>query len=198
MLWILTELIALPEESESPLLAYQSHRVLLVDATTLYQLGGDGDDWRLHTGYNLGQGRIDHLKLTDKYTGEDVAHVDIAENDILVADRTYGYRKSVALVRDKHAHGVFRFHPKTLPLYATNGQRVDMMRDLARHPEGWDRSVLVEYDGTFYLARMVVMPLPEAEAAKARSKLRRDAKRKGRQVTKESLRYAGYLFVVTT
>jgi hypothetical protein len=45
---------------------------------------------------------------------------------------------------------------------------------------------------------MVVMPLPEAEAAKARSKLRRDAKRKGRQVTKESLRYAGYLFVVTT
>jgi len=46
-LWLLSELVAVPESSV-PLSLHPPGRVVLVDASCLGQPGGTGDDWRLH------------------------------------------------------------------------------------------------------------------------------------------------------
>ncbi len=61
-----------------------------MDASTLKQIGGTGDDWRLHTGYDLLAGRLDQVHITDRSTGEKLAHFDLQAGDIVVADRGYG------------------------------------------------------------------------------------------------------------
>jgi hypothetical protein len=45
---------------------------------------------------------------------------------------------------------------------------------------------------------MVALPKPPAEAEKGRRRLRREAKRKGKEPARESLEAAGYVFVFTT
>ena len=53
-------------------------RVLLLDATRLRQLGGSGDDWRLHLADDLLAGRLAQLVLTDRQGTEQVAHFGLA------------------------------------------------------------------------------------------------------------------------
>jgi hypothetical protein len=47
LLWLLSELVAVPEPSV-PLSLGSPGRIVLVDASCLGQPGGTGDDWRLH------------------------------------------------------------------------------------------------------------------------------------------------------
>lgn len=194
LFWILSELLTVANKLD----VTGDVDILLIDASVFRQMGGDGDDWRLHTVYSLRQGRIVQLSLTDKYSGEGIQHISLRAGVIVVGDRAYGYRRSFAEIIKHNAHGVFRFHPNTLPLETMEGTRMDMMQELKQHEEGFDRLVQITHDGEQYVIRVIVMPLPQAEAEKARRKLRRDAQRKGRQVTKERLKYAGYLFIATT
>src|ERR671929_1331169 len=72
LLWLLGELLSVPPPAE--LFAAGHARILLIDATTLGQPGGTGDDWRLHTAYDLRAGRLCQVALTDRRGGESLAH----------------------------------------------------------------------------------------------------------------------------
>src|SRR5256885_3753691 len=52
LLWLLGELMAAPETPALPC-PRPAGRLVLVDASTLGQPGGTGDDWRLHLAYHL-------------------------------------------------------------------------------------------------------------------------------------------------
>src|SRR5215831_10011968 len=54
--WLLGELLAAPEATV-PACPRPPGRLILVDASTLGQPGGTGDDWRLHLAYDLLAGR---------------------------------------------------------------------------------------------------------------------------------------------
>ncbi|MCA1600041.1 MAG: hypothetical protein LC769_13720, partial [Chloroflexi bacterium] len=129
LLWLLSELLSAPP---TPLPPCQRGRILLVDATMLRQPGGTGDDWRLHTAYDLVAGRLSHVTLTDRHTAESLVHYALQVGDIVVADGGYGYRRSVATVVHQQADGVFRIHPNTFPLEDAAGQPLDVARWLQR------------------------------------------------------------------
>src|SRR5262249_24992768 len=57
LLWLLGELMAAPEAPAVPC-PHPVGRLVLVDASTLGQPGGTGDDWRLHLAYDLLAGRM--------------------------------------------------------------------------------------------------------------------------------------------
>src|SRR5215475_9839262 len=57
LLWLLGELLAAPEAPALPC-PRPAGRLLLVDASTLGQPGGTGDDWRLPLAYDLLAGRM--------------------------------------------------------------------------------------------------------------------------------------------
>jgi hypothetical protein len=69
LLWLCGELIASPVASHW-LRERQTGRVLIVDATCIRQVGGSGDDWRLHTAYDLCAGRRGLVSVTDRHGGE--------------------------------------------------------------------------------------------------------------------------------
>jgi len=57
LLWLLSELLA-ASGATAPELLQRRRRVLLIDATRLRQIGGTGDEWRVHLAYDLLAGRM--------------------------------------------------------------------------------------------------------------------------------------------
>src|SRR2546423_4543242 len=115
LLWLLSTLVAVPE---TPLLAMPcpAGRLLLVDASCLHQPGGTGDDWRLHLAYDFLAGRMSQVRVTDRRGGERLDRYTWQPGDVIVADRGYGYRRSVAWAVQQQADVVVRIHPATCPL----------------------------------------------------------------------------------
>ena len=70
--WLLGELVAAPEAPALPC-PHPAGRLVLVDASTLGQPGGTGDDWRLHLAYDLLAGRMHQVSVTDRRGGEHMA-----------------------------------------------------------------------------------------------------------------------------
>ena len=95
LLWLLSALVTAPETLALPC-PRPGGRLVLVDASTLGQPGGTGDDWRLHLAYDLGAGRMYQVGVTDRRGGEHLAQYRWQAGDVIVADRGHGYRRSVA------------------------------------------------------------------------------------------------------
>ena len=144
LLWILSELVATSEVSAPPC-ARPRGRILLVDASCLRQPGGTGDDWRLHLAYDFMAGRLGQVQVTDRRGGEHLGRYQWQAGDVIVADRGYGYRRSVALAVRQQADVVRADPPSDLPLGNGGGPAVHVLRWLRQRGEterdwhGWCR-----------------------------------------------------------
>ncbi len=198
LLWLLAELRAPPPAPE-PFDGRGSGRILLIDATRLHQPGGTGDDWRLHTAYDLLAARLTHVTLTDRHTAESLDHYALQPGDLVVADGGYGYRRSVATVVRQQADGVFRIHPNTFPVEDAAGQPIDVLRWLRRQGAAVrSRTVWCRWNGQRYAVRLLAAKLPPAEARAARKRKRQTAKDHGRQITLATLHVAGWVLLITS
>jgi hypothetical protein len=198
LLWVLSELVAVPE-TPARLSAHRRGRVLLVDASTLRQPGGTGDDWRLHLAYDFTAGRLRQVVVTDAHTGEKLAPSRLHPGDIVVADNGYGYRCSVAEAVQQQAHVVLRLTPTTFPLATATGSLFDVFRWL-RQREGFTREWhgWCRWEGQLYRVRLLAAKLPPEAAAAARRRKRRTAQKHGRTPTAATMLLAEWLLVVTT
>ena len=120
LLWLLGELLAAPEAPALPC-PRPAGRLILVDASTLGQPGGTGDDWRLHLAYDLLAGRMHQVSVTDRHGGEHLERYRWHAGEVIVADRGYGYRRSVATAVRQQADVIVRIHPATFPLETEGG-----------------------------------------------------------------------------
>ncbi len=198
LLWLLNQLVAAPEPSV-PLSRCPPGRIVLVDASCLGQPGGTGDDWRLHLAYDLTVGRLHQVEVTDRRGGEHLARYQWQPGEVIVADRGYGYRRSVALAVRQQADVVLRIHPATFPLETDAGQPFAVLRWLRQPGEtvrdwhGWCR-----WQGQRYRVRLLAVKLDPATAQKARRRKRRKAQKAGRTITAPTLAVAGWILVITT
>ena len=198
LLWILSELVATSEVS-APLGVCPRGHILLVDASCLGQPGGTGDDWRLHLAYDFTAGRLGQVQVTDRRGGEHLGRYPWQAGDVIVADRGYGYRRSVALALRQQADVVLRIHPATFPLETDTGQPFTVLRwlrqrgETARDWHGWCR-----WQGQRYRVRLIATQLDPATARQARRRKRRKAQKAGRTLTGPTLAVAGWLLVITT
>src|SRR3989454_727588 len=167
LLWLLGELVAVPEAPALPC-PHPVGRLVLVDASTLGQPGGTGDDWRLHLAYDLLAGRMHQVDVTDRRGGEHLARYRWQVGEVIVADRGYGYRRSVAMAVRQQADVVVRIHPATFPLETEMGQPFNVLRWLRQRgsPErewvGWCR-----WQGQRYRVRLVAAKLDAQATVRA-------------------------------
>ena len=198
LLWILSELVATSEVSV-PLGVCPRGHILLVDASCLGQPGGTGDDWRLHLAYDFTAGRLGQVQVTDRRGGEHLGRYQWQAGDVIVADRGYGYRRSVALALRQQADVVLRIHPATFPLETDTGQPFTVLRwlrqrgDPEREWHGWCR-----WAGQRYAVRLVAAKLDPTATQRARHRARRKAQKAGRTITTPTLAVAGWLLLITT
>jgi hypothetical protein len=196
--WLVGELLAAAVATAPDLTRRQRH-IRLVDATRLAQLGGSGDDWRVHLVYDLLAARMGQVVVTDQKGAEQLAHFDPQPGDILVGDCGYGYRKNVAFARTKQADSVLRVYLPTFPLEAGDGQPFDAVAWLLAH-----HGILAEWTGFCrdrgqrYRVRLIASKLPADKVAAARKRKAKKAKKAHRKLTPTTVALAGWLVVITT
>jgi hypothetical protein len=198
LLWLLDELVATPEAPALPC-PRPAGRLLLVDASCLHQPGGTGDDWRLHLAYDLLAGRMHQVSVTDRRGGERLNRYTWQAGDVIVADRGYGYRRSVAWAVQQRADVIVRIHPATFPLETDAGQPFNVLHWLRQRgsPErewgGW-----CWWQGQRYRVRLLAAQLDAHATRHARCRQRRKAQKAGRTITAPTLAVAGWLLLITT
>lgn len=196
--WLLSELLAADLACDPDVRARQ-RRVLLVDATRLRQIGGSGDDWRVHLAYDLLAARMGSVRLTNRKGAEKLAHFELHIGDIVVGDSGYGYRKQLAHARAKQADVVLRVTLATFPLEQQDGTLFDAAAwVLQQHAsvaewQGWCR-----LEGKRYKVRLIASKLPADKVTAVRKRKKRKAQKAGRQITSQTLQLAAWLLVITT
>ena len=197
-LGLLDELVAAPEAPTLPC-PRPAGRLVLVDARTLRQPGGTGDDWRLPLAYDLLAGRMHQVSVTDRRGGEHLGRYPWHAGAVIVADRGDGSRRSVAMAVRQQADVVVRIPPVTFPLATEAGQPLHVLRwlrhrgDPEREWQGWCR-----WAGQRYAVRLVAAKRDPTATQRARHRARRQAHKAGRPITTPTLAVAGWLWRITT
>jgi hypothetical protein len=196
--WLLGELLA-ASVATAPDLLSRERRLLLIDATRLRQIGGTGDDWRIHLAYDLLEGRMAQVRVTDRKAAEQLAHFELQTGDIAVGDSGYGYRKHLAYARQKQADVVLRVCLATFPLEQDDAQPFDASAWVLSH-----HGTLAEWQGWCrvhahrYRVRLIASKLPADKVATIRKRKKRKAQKAGRQITSQTLQLASWLLLITT
>lgn len=174
-------------------------RVRLVDATVISEPGRQGTDWRAHAVVDLEHGALCGLDLTDTHGAESLVRHPIAAGEIAVADRVHARRTDVGRLLSHGTDLVVRMGWQHLPLETPEGEPLDLI--------GWlktpltaptERSVRVQTPTGCYPLRVIAAPLPPEQAATARRRCRRVAKKKQRTVDARTVLAAGFVLLVTT
>lgn len=178
-------------------------RLLLVDATALAMPAGHGDDLKLHCGYDLLQGRLEQVVVTDRHQAERVAHLDVRHQDVIVTDAGYVARQSVAATRNVGAFLLQRFSAHHVRLEEEAGQAV-ALKERIEH-QGYGQMSEQEYWLTLpegkerVPVRVVAFRLPFEQAKMAQErKAKRLRQQYGRQYSREAVWWAQWCLLLST
>ena len=197
--WLLAELLAPPPPPLPTAVLPGSGRILLIDATRLAQPAGCGDDWRLHTAYDLRAQRLVQVTVSDRHTAESLEHFSCQAGDILVGDCAYGKRRNVAHVRKQQGDILARMHPHHCALEHADGQRFEVMPWLRkRGGEVRSRVCWVNWEGLRSRVRLIAVRLPAEVARTARRRKQQRAREKGRKLALMTVELAGWVLLLTT
>jgi hypothetical protein len=177
-------------------------RVKLFDASVVCQPGSQGADWRLHVGFDLGRACLDWIELTDGHGGESLTRFSFAPGDLAIADRYYASRKNVGYVLSQGAWLLVRVGWLKLPFETETGQPFDLFAWLKQAPlspasSAQEVSVWVSTPQGRFALRLLAQTLPKEAAEKARSRMRKEAQKKGKTVDQRSLFAAGFILLAT-
>jgi hypothetical protein len=200
LVWLLMELLVpissvhKPDQTSQP-------RVILVDGTSLAEMGGSGDDWRVQLAYDLVAGRLVDVRIGDKRQAETLVGLPGQPGDLFLADRGYGRRSNVVAIDGLQAASLLRFSPTQCRLEQEDGS------DVAIDPwlEGLQETVeIAEQEGYCVheeqrvKVRVLALRLPAEAAEKARARVLARAKRKKQAVRPQTLVRAGWVLLLTT
>ena len=168
------------------------------DATTVQRPGSKGTTARVHYALRLADLTPRHLEVTDEHGGETAKRFRAVPGEAWLLDRGYSNPAGVAAIRDTGAHIVVRVNRATLPLFDKHGKRIDLLEVLRGTPERErvrQLRAFVHFDGRVIPGRLCWVHLPEAKAAQARERARREA---DGPCDAESLFAAEFVLVFTT
>lgn len=178
-------------------------RLRLVDATTASAPGSKGTDWRMHVGFDLGSQSIDAVEVTGPEGGESLSRLQLKEGEVVIGDRGYSSRRGLWSVVQAGARFLIRLNWQNLPLQTLLGTPFDLFAALRQVGEtAMEFAVQTAADKNQGIpaipARLVALRKSPKEAEKSRSKVIREAKKKGRKVNPLTLEASAYIFVLTS
>lgn len=178
---------------------FPAGRVRLVDATALCEPGSRTTDWRLHLGLDLEPLRISSVDLTGSEHGETFDRHSFERGEIVLGDRGYGHRRGVASVLEQGAHVLVRIGWRNFPLLSAVDAPLDLMAclDILDAGEIGDWQVAFEHQRQRYPMRLVAIRKSDEATEKERTRIRREAARKQKDPYPNSLKAAGFIFMVT-
>lgn len=176
------------------------YRVRAIDATNVLEPGKTGSAWRLHYSIRLPELICDHYELTDQHGGEKLGRFSFQKGELVLADRGYSHRAGLRQVLDSGADLLMRWHPKTLPMQATDGGELDLLGRLRSLPKTTPKEWKVEfsYQHKSYPLRLCAIRKSRVAADRARQKALRKAQKNGSQAESETLELAAFTLILTS
>ena len=175
-------------------------RIRAVDATTVEEQGGAGTDWRVHYTLRLPDLSCDFFELTDEHGGETYRRIPVERGDLLLADRGYSNAAGVAAVKTAQGDVLVRWNSFSFPLKTLAGNAFDALKELSQMSkcgvQEW--AVSFTHDGQRYTGRLCAIRKNAVATERAREKMRREARKKQKQVSEEALKLAEFVMVFTT
>jgi len=200
---LLAALIA--EQAKMPARRWAGYRLRALDGTSICQPGADRTTWRLHVGYDLAKGQIDQLELTDVHGAENLQRLTYAPGDIALTDRYYAKPRDLRPVIDAGADFIVRVGWNALRLLQADGKAFDLFAALAAQTEPEGEVQVRIHEGTMEAApaaplilRLVIRRKDPGQAEAERKRLRKDAKKRGKQPDPRSLEAAEYVLLLTS
>ena len=177
-----------------------ARRIRAVDATTVEEQGGAGTDWRVHYTLRLPDLSCDFFELTDKHGGETYRRIPVEPNDLLLGDRGYSNAAGVASVLSAGGDVLVRWNSFSFPLKTKDGSPFDALKMLSQLPKRGAREweVSFTHEGRKFTGRLCAIRKNAVATERSREKMRREARKKQKQVSEEALTLAEFVMVFTT
>jgi len=175
-------------------------RIRVVDATTVQEQGGAGTDWRVHYSLCLPDLRCDFFELTDEHGGESYRRIPVQHRDLLLADRGYSNAAGVSAVLAAGGDVLVRWNSFSFPLQTVEGKTFEALKELGKLPRRGPREWAVSFahGAKRYTGRLCAIRKSAVATVRAQAKMRRQARKKQKQVQEEALKLAGFIVVFTT
>jgi hypothetical protein len=195
---LLPKMIDLPKLDTST-----QRRLIVVDGSCVQGPGAKTTQYRLHIALNLLSLEIVEVLVTDKKTSESLINFHFQSGDIVIGDRGYGRNsKEIITFRQQGADLLLRYH-SLLPLRnAASGKPLNIVKQLKGKSAQGEHSLAIEIkdeqSNKVVSGHLYAFKLPPEAAAKARRKIRAEAKKKKRTTRAGTLFLAGWLVIITT
>jgi Transposase DDE domain len=180
-------------------------RIRLVDATVVNRPNSPNSiDWRIHTGFDLVESKIDALEITTNQKGESFSNYSVQAGDLMVGDRGYAHREGIESVVSRGGHVLVRLPWNNVPFETLEGHPFDLLEALRSLQPGQagDFTVQTAPDCKRNIpaiaGRLVALAKTPEQTEKNRRELHKQAKKKGKTPDKRTVEAAGYIFVFTT
>ena len=193
------------EQAKVPAGRWAGYRLRALDGTSICQPGADRTTWRLHVGYDLATGQVDHIELTDVHGAENLQRLSYAPGDIVLGDRYYAKPRDLRPVIEAGADFIVRTGWNSLRLLHPNAVPFDLFAALAAQaePEG-EVQVRIHEGATGtpppqpLILRLVIRRKSPEQAEAEHKRLLKDAKKRGKQPDPRSLEAAKYILLLTS
>ena len=203
--WLRSLCVSLFEDQGILLNKECGFQVRLFDATTVKEPGKTGSLWRIHYSVTLPNLSCDFFKLTEtkgKGTGESFFQFSLKKGDYVIADRGYSTAPGVHHVASKKGYVMVRVNTLILLIQNLKGGEFPLLKNvMSIKKAGTVISWHVQIPGgkgNVVKGRICAIRKTEEAAKMAKTKMLREAQRKGRSLRPETLEYAKYVIVFTT
>ena len=193
------------QQAKVPAGRWAGYRLRALDATSICQPGADRTTWRLHVGYNLAAGQVDHIELTDVHGAENLQRLTYAPGDIVLGDRYYARPRDLRPVIDAGADFIVRTGWNSLRLLLPDGTPFDLFAALAAQAEQEGEVRVRIHEGATgtpppkpLILRLVIRRKDPEQAEAEHKRLLKDAKKRGKQPDPRSLEAAKYILLLTS
>lgn len=178
----------------------QGRRVRVVDATTVEEQGGAGTDWRIHYTLCLPDLSCDFFELTDEHGGESYRRIPVKRGDLMLADRGYSNAAGAGAVLAGHGDVLVRWNSFSFPLEMEEAKPFVALQEMNKLPKRGARewAVWFTHQGKRYAGRLCAIRKSAVATVRAQEKMRRQARKKQKQVDEEALKLAAFIMVFTT
>ena len=178
---------------------WAGYEVIAVDASSFCGPGATTTEARVHLQLRLADLDILAAPLEDVSVGESFKRFSWRKGQLAIGDRGYGNAPGIAHVIAEGAEVLVRVNRSSLPMRTQQGEKVTLMtwlRSLSGHAAHERRvSVFSREHDQRVTGRLIAQRLPNAEAEKARARVRRELKGKTKP---QDLEAAQYVVLFTT
>lgn len=195
--WLGMLLVRILQRRNQHLVQQAGVQVRILDATVISRPGSIGTDWRIHLSMSLESLCIDGVEVTDAKGGESLARFACRRDEIWIGDRGYGYASSIGAIIGQAARLVVRLNWNSLPMRTEQQQGLKLIDWLKTLTVQQERPVWITTPQGPFLLRLIACPLPTAEAARSRERVRKLAAKKGKQLNANTWLAAGFVILVT-